>query len=274
MGSLHQPGRAIRQIPRSWRILLLAGVAVAAAIVLAALPPIRQGPRYYIFPDERTILGIPFFWNVVSNLPFAVVGAIGLASLRSRPAPLRPAFAALFAGIFLTAFGSAYYHLAPSGGRLLFDRLPMTIGFAAVFALTLADRIDLRLAAPRWLAAMIAVAAGSALFWYATGDLRPYAFVQGYPLLAIPLLLILFPGRYLDGSKIAVAIGLYLVAKVLEKFDDQVYDAIQVFSGHALKHFAAAWACWWLHRSALALTGPASYGLAHDQSAPLHHQQR
>ncbi len=265
----------LRRIPRPWRIGFLFVVALGAAGLLAAMPPIRQGPRYYVFPDDRTILGVPYFWNVVSNLPFAVVGALGLAAVASRPAPLRPAFAVLFAGVFLTAFGSAWYHLAPSAGRLLFDRLPMTIAFAAAFALTLGDRVSPRLATPRWLAAMIAVAAGSAFAWYATGDLRPYAFVQGYLLLAVPLLVALFPGRHLDGWRIAAALALYLVAKVLERYDDQVYDALgRLMNGHALKHLAAAWACWQLHRAAVAPAAAPSYGLAHERQAPLHHLER
>lgn len=265
----------LRRVPQPWRIAVLLAVAGASAALLFALPPIRQGPRYYIFPDDRTLLGVPYFWNVVSNLPFAVVGALGLAAMAARPPPLRPAFGALFAGVFLTAFGSAWYHLAPSAGRLLFDRLPMTIAFAAVFSLTLADRLSPRFAAPRWLVALIAAAAGSALLWYATGDLRPYAFVQGYLLLAVPLLLAFFPGRHLDGSRLAAALALYLVAKVLERYDDQVYDALgHLVSGHALKHLAAAWACWQLHRASLAPAADPAYGLAHERQAPLHHLER
>jgi hypothetical protein len=264
----------LRRIPRPWRIFVLAAVAVAAASVLVCLPPIRQGPRYYVFPDDRTILGVPFFWNVVSNFPFAIIGAVGLAAVASRPRALRAPLAALFAGVFLTAFGSAWYHLAPSAGRLLFDRLPMTIAFAAVFSLVVADRIDARAAAPGWLAALIAIAVGSALAWYATGDLRPYAFVQGYLLLAMPFLLVLFPGREVDGRRLAAALLLYLCAKVLEKYDDQIYDALgRLVGGHSLKHLVAAWACWQLHRSAVAPAAAPSYGLSHEREAPLHHRQ-
>ncbi|HEU5058933.1 MAG TPA: ceramidase domain-containing protein [Kofleriaceae bacterium] len=265
----------LRVLPRPWRIGVLVLVAVAAAILLLALPAIRQGPRYYVFPDDRTILGIPYFWNVVSNLPFAVVGLAGLAALASRPAPLRPALAAFFAGVFLTAFGSAWYHLAPSAGRLLFDRLPMTIAFAGAFALTLGDRVSPRLAAPGWLAAMIAAATASALAWYATGDLRPYVFVQGTLLLLVPLLLALFPGRHLDGGRVAAALALYLVAKVLERHDDQIYDALHhLMNGHALKHLAAAWACWQIHRAAVAPAAAPSYAGSHEREAPLHHLER
>ena len=267
--------RRLRLVPRPWRVLLLAAVALGAAVLLLALPPIRQGPRYYVFPDDRTILGIPYFWNVISNLPFAVVGAAGLAAFARRPPPLRPAVGALFAGVFLTAFGSAWYHLAPSAGRLLFDRLPMTVAFAAVFTLVVADRIDPRAARPAWLAAAIALAAASALAWYWTGDLRPYVFVQGTLLLTVPLILLLFPGREIDGARLVAALALYLVAKVLEKYDDQVYDALgQLVSGHALKHLAAAWACWQLHRAAVAPAARLSYGQVHERAAPLHHLER
>src|SRR5688572_3002702 len=104
------------------------------------MPPIKQGAGYYAFPDERTLLGVPAFWNVISNLPFAVVGLIGLWSLRAAtPFPRWP-LAVLYAGVFLTAFGSAWYHLNPAPERLIWDRLPMTVVFMSTFAIVLGDR--------------------------------------------------------------------------------------------------------------------------------------
>src|SRR5215475_4918732 len=113
-------------MPSSGRgaLWLLGGLAVAAAAGLAAMPPILQDPSYHDFADARRLLGIPNFWNVISNLPFMAVGAAGLALYR-KDAPA----VALFAGFLLTGFGSTYYHLAPDDGRLFWDRLPMTIGF-------------------------------------------------------------------------------------------------------------------------------------------------
>jgi hypothetical protein len=32
-------------------------------------PPIPQDNAYHLFVDNRTIAGVPNFWNVVSNLP-------------------------------------------------------------------------------------------------------------------------------------------------------------------------------------------------------------
>jgi hypothetical protein len=37
---------------------------------LALLPKIPQAQAYHEFADQRTLLGIPNFWNVVSNIPF------------------------------------------------------------------------------------------------------------------------------------------------------------------------------------------------------------
>ena len=237
-------------IPVGARVAALVALALACVGVLLVIGPIVQGPGYYDFPDSRALLGVPAFWNVVSNLPFAVVGVIGLRATARQAPPLRTPWAALFAGIFLTAFGSGFYHLAPAAPRLRFDRLPMTIAFAAVFALALSDRVDERLGG-KLLWPMIAVAAGSALFWFVTGDLRVYAFVQGYPMLAVPLLLLVARGRHLDGRWFIAAVLVYFAAKVLERHDGRIYDALgHAVSGHALKHLVAAGACWCLYRMA------------------------
>lgn len=42
------------------------------------LPPVAQDLNYQLFADQDTWLGMPNFWNVVSNLPFVAVGIYGL----------------------------------------------------------------------------------------------------------------------------------------------------------------------------------------------------
>jgi hypothetical protein len=108
--------------------ILVAGAALCIPAFFLAVPPIAQDETYHLFADGRALCGIPNFWNVVSNLPFAIVGALGLWKLRTA------LDRALFTGILLTFFGSAYYHLAPSDGRLIWDRLPMTIVFMSLLA--------------------------------------------------------------------------------------------------------------------------------------------
>jgi hypothetical protein len=85
----------------------------------------------------------------------------------------------------------------------------------------------------------------SAVYWWWTeqqqaGDLRFYLFVQFYPLLAIPLMLLLFPPRYTGTAAWFVALGWYMFAKVLEVLDVPLFHLIHVVSGHTLKHLAAA----------------------------------
>jgi len=115
----------------------------------ALVPPIAQPPEYTVFVDQRTWLGIPNAFDVLSNVAFAVVGVLGLAATLTRQ---RGSFAApwdrwpyvvLFTGVALSSLGSSYFHLAPDNARLMWDRLPMTTGltaYAAAKGLELADR--------------------------------------------------------------------------------------------------------------------------------------
>src|SRR5262245_27190595 len=102
-------------------ILIISAWALAVLALLRFAPPVVQNQGYHAFADTRRLLGIPNFWNVVSNLPFVLVGILGLAKTRGMTARI------LFAGVTLTCFGSAYYHLAPDDARLVWDRLPMTM---------------------------------------------------------------------------------------------------------------------------------------------------
>jgi hypothetical protein len=62
--------------------------------------PVAQDPAYHALADQRVVLGIPNFWNVVSNLAFLAAGWAGLAeTARHRAEPLRVAWFTFFAGI-------------------------------------------------------------------------------------------------------------------------------------------------------------------------------
>jgi hypothetical protein len=80
--------------------LLIAAAALAVLSFFLFVPPIAQDETYHFFADNRTVWSIPNFWNVVSNVPFAVIGILGLWKLRA-------SFdRALFAGVLLTCCGS------------------------------------------------------------------------------------------------------------------------------------------------------------------------
>ena len=112
------------RVKNSHRVIAVLVLIIASLFGLLLLPPIPQDQNYHDFADQRTLLGIPHFWNVVSNIPFIVIGAVGLWPLRRSPA-----IVILFLGILLTGFGSAYYHLDPDDSTLFWDRLPMAVSF-------------------------------------------------------------------------------------------------------------------------------------------------
>lgn len=251
------------RIARAWRIRLLLALALVIAAVLWVVPPIPQSLAYHRFADQRTLLGIPNALNVLSNLPFLFVGLAGCAFiLRQPPYPAGRHFLTgaerwpwliFFLGVAFTCVGSSWYHLAPDNARLVWDRLPMTLGFMSLFAVMIAERIDVR-AGLRLLGPLLVAGLASVLYWHWTelrgaGDLRAYAAVQFFPLLAVPLILLLFPPRYTAAADIWVALAWYGVAKLFEALDGQIYDlSAHIVSGHSLKHLAAAGSAWYFLR--------------------------
>jgi hypothetical protein len=218
-------------------IVTLLSLMVVSLAGLLLLPPIPQDQSYHQFADQRILLGIPNFWNVVSNLPFIAVGAAGLWRFHHHSAII-----VLFLGILFTGFGSSYYHWNPNDSTLVWDRLPMTLCFMAILAIAVEERVSIKVGAIL-LWPLLATGLFSLLLWRWTGDLRLYAWVQFFPFLALLLLFLLFPAKYTATSYWLVAATLYALAKLLELFDDAIYSFGSVLSGHTLKHLAAAAAC-------------------------------
>ena len=211
------------------------------------LSPFAQDHAYHAFADTRTLLGVPNFWNVASNLPFLVVGAWGLSFVSRNPrvvVPLRYSWVVFFIGILATTFGSAWYHLSPDNPSLGWDRLAMTIGFMSLFALVIGEYVSVSWA-HRLLAPLVLLGAASVYYWLATesqgaGDLRPYALVQFLPLLLIPVIMYRHRARSDLGRYLVGVIVLYAAAKVFEYYDARVYAVGQFMGGHAIKHVLAA----------------------------------
>ena len=214
-------------------------------------PPMPQPLDYHDMADERTLSGIPNALNVLSNVPFAMVGLLGLtaafATARNggfRERWERWPYAALFAGVALTAAGSGYYHLAPDNARLVWDRLPMTVGFMGLLTAVVAERIDVR-TAHRLFVPLLVVGAVSVGYWawteaHGRGDLRLYGLVQFGSLLAVVLLLALYRPSYPGSGFLIAGLIAYAAAKLFELADDSIFEIGHVVSGHTLKHLSAA----------------------------------
>ena len=230
-------------------IFLTVGVIVLALL----LPRISQPAAYHAFADQRRMFGIPNFWNVVSNAAFIPVGLAGLAMMVRNPGPRfgapfeRWAYLVVFSGAVRVGMGSGYYHLHPDNRTLFWDRLPMTLVFMALLSAAVAERLHAKVGALLLLPFLL-LGILSAEVWRmgeltGVGDLRFYLLVQFYPMLAIPVMMVLFPPRYTRTKDMAWLVLWYLAAKALEQWDGAVFRATGgIMSGHALKHVAAAMA--------------------------------
>ena len=224
--------------------VILLGLILAAGVGAWALPPLAQDPGYHAFADGRALGLIANAANVLSNLVFLVAGLLGLRSaVRQIALPARPAWIVAFAGIALVSVGSAWYHRAPGDDTLLWDRLPMTVGFMGLLAAVLANPFGERVARRvLWPAVIIGI--GSVVAWRLTGDLRAYVWVQFTPLLVIGATLALCQLPPPHRRALLSALMLYAIAKGCELADARLFAATAgVVSGHTLKHLAAGAAC-------------------------------
>jgi len=204
--------------------LLALAAIVGTFFALGAYP---QDPGYHNFADKRAFFGVPNFWNVISNIPFLVVGLMSWT--RKRVYAL---------GLIVTAFGSGLYHWNPNNATLIWDRVGIVIVAGALVSLLVEEyaggyaRISLIVAE--------VVGIVSLILWYATGDLRLYGIVQFFPgLLIIALPLVFRPMNKAHGL-LALVLFFYAIAKLCETYDGQIYHQLQVVSGHTLKHIASA----------------------------------
>jgi hypothetical protein len=260
-GAIFKRSRSTAFLTTQVRALAITGLTLSTIVVMALLPRIEQDEAYHRFADQRSMFGMSNFLNVVSNLPFLLTGVAGLLFLTRHDSASSGSFInrferwpyiVFFFGVTLACFGSAYYHLSPSTDRLMWDRLPMSIAFMSLFATVIAERIHLR-AGLVSLTPLVLVGVGSVIYWHVgeqsgNGDLRPYILVQFYSLLAIVLSAIIFPSRYTRSGELLGATGFYVLAKVVEVLDAQVFSIGRIVSGHTLKHILAALAAYWILR--------------------------
>lgn len=244
-----------------WRGALLAVVTTAMIAATFFFARIPQSEAYHNFADQRALLGVPNGLNLLSNVLFLFVGVLGIAHLLRQTPQDQQGFVdsrerwpwlVFFAAVALTAFGSAYYHTNPNDHTLVWDRLPMAIGFMALLAAVFAERVSVT--AGLWLLLPLPVCGAASVLWWSTtqsrgnGDLRPYALVQFGSVVILLLILALYPPRYTRGADLIVSFAIYAIAKIFEWADRPIYSLGHIVSGHTLKHIAAATSAGWILR--------------------------
>jgi len=223
-------------------------ITVGLIVILALHGRIAQPVHYNVFADQSAALGIPHAADVLSNAGFALVAVWGWLTLWPRRGSARlragwPGYRLFLIGLFLTAFGSGYYHLAPDNIRLIWDRLPIALACAGLLAGVRGDsKPGSRTGIEAIALACCAVA--SVAWWVYTDlggadDLRPYLLLQGLPLVLVPLWQAIYRAPRAERIAFALAMALYVLAKLAEVLDHEIAAALGVVSGHTLKHLLA-----------------------------------
>lgn len=224
---------------------LLVTVLLAAAVLVHG--PIAQPAGYHDFAARDAVFGVPHFADVISNLGFALTAVWGW--IRLAPASRHPdirtgwrGYRLFLAGLFLTALGSSWYHLAPDNAGLVWDRLPIALACGGLLAGVWGDvQQQESRSLTTWLALAAFVSVG---WWYFTdlsgaGDLRPYLLLQGLPILLIPLWQWIYRMPGADRLAFGGALALYVAAKFAELNDHEIAAALGAVTGHTLKHLLA-----------------------------------
>lgn len=229
-----------------WQHGILLMFILGSFIWVYTLAPIPQPQSYHVFADTKMIFGIPNFVNVFSNIFFLIVGLLGIRfCIHKDFIGIKNAWLVFFVGVALVSVGSSYYHWNPNNVTLVWDRLPMTIGFMGLLIALLSEYVDTRLSNNFLLLFTLLFGAGTVLYWYLTDDLRFYYWVQFMPLIMIVLLISLFKNPYRGQWMILIVLAFYILAKITELYDTEIFDATNNFvSGHTIKHYLAALSCY------------------------------
>ncbi|KAL9647007.1 hypothetical protein ABK040_013861 [Willaertia magna] len=227
------------------------GSLVCSLIFLFFFPRFAQPTSYHDYADKRACFNIPYCYYVLSNLPFVIVGLLGLHFLHSsncvthfRDRKEITIYKIAFFGILFGGFGSAYYHMFPNNMTLFWDRLPMNIAITALFSAMLAEGFSIH-NAYLFLFPMLAISIASVIHWEYTemkgnGDLRFYLLCENLPALFMTMVLWKMTKSHKPYTNtyywwMFLAFG--LLSKVTESMDKIIFTlTFHTVSGHVLKH--------------------------------------
>ncbi len=229
---------------------IVPSLGLLCIIGLLVYGPISQAQSYHNFADQREALGIPNFLNVITNLPFAIIALMGFKiAKKTNEKRLKYISNLIFAGFLLVAIGSGYYHWRPSNDTLIYDRIPIAIIVMSFFAFIIYDCVNPRTGYNALIILNI-LGITSVVYWAVTqnmgnGDLRWYGMGQFFPIIAIPLMLILYKSSFNYSKDIILIFLFFLLARVCETFDQKIYYMLgETISGHSLKHLFMAVSCY------------------------------
>lgn len=216
-------------------------LALVCVLGLVMLGPVPQDQNYHNFADQRALFGIPNFLNVITNLPFALVALKGLGVVRKiHEKELKHISLTLFAGFLILTTGSGYYHWKPENITLVYDRIPIVIVIMSFLACIIYS-INRTIGYKAFFILNI-IGVFTVIYWIVSenagrGDLRWYGMAQFSPIIAIPLMLILYKPSFNPSKEVILIFLFFGLARLTEMLDQQVYHFLNnIISGHSLKH--------------------------------------
>ena len=229
----------------------LAGVFLVLLAAALLGRSVAQPAHYHDFADQRSWGWLPHAMDVLSNLPFALWGMVGIwALLRAVRVQVVSAPAAAMAGLFfgglwVTAAVSAAYHLQPGDAGLAWDRGGMVLAFAGLLGLAAMRAVSAR-AGMELATAVLVLGPLSVYAWSLSGNVLPWAVLQGGGMVLILVFACLRPAQAWElPVRWGLVIAIYALAKLFELGDHAVYGWTgHLVSGHSLKHVVAACAAW------------------------------
>ncbi len=197
-----------------------------------------QNQAFYNFADQNSLIGIPHFHNVISNLMFTLFSGYGLYLYFSNSQEYSISWLVFLIGVFFVAPGSAYFHWNPNDQTLVWDRLPMTVGFMGLMSAAMVDVFKIK-NEKLLLSTLVLFGLYSVIHWIVFNDLRVYTWVQLAPIIGLLYISFFLPSNVLRPRYLVIAILFYALAKASETYDQQVLDYIG-YNGHSLKHILAS----------------------------------
>jgi hypothetical protein len=227
-----------------WLLALLWGLQGASLLGLALDPSghMHSYAHGHPFVDARSWLSIPNTLDVLSNLPFLLLGIWGLCLLLQQPRgnPHWLGAAIFFTGLIVTALGSSFYHWHPDSWGLAIDRTGMAIAFAGLLGLAWYERTALNHLS-KWMYTTLVLAMVSAWVPHLWSNIWPWVVLQfGGIIIVLVCSCLPLQKRGLGIAFFPVLI-LYALAKAFEASDSTIFELTQgTISGHSVKHILAS----------------------------------
>jgi hypothetical protein len=232
-----------------WLLAALMGADVSSWLMQATGLHISTSGHSHVFAhghhfaDARPWQALPNALDVLSNLPFLVLGMYGWVLLSHKALPSSPRTAArvFFTGLVFTSIFSSVYHLQPNATfGLALDRAGMAVAFAGVIGLALYERSNFPDVRP-WMWGVLVLGVLSAFLPHFSQQVLPWGVVQFGGIALVLVCALRQRSTEALGVNLFAMITWYMAAKVLELNDAAVFEATQqAISGHSLKHIAAS----------------------------------